>query len=108
MGDFAGWILTCLACLRPGQKHQHGKLLFMAVQLGFLWCMTMLNEVTEGTIAEYCAIRPHTLNGLLTVFTSPFVHGSFEQMAANTLPFGTIGFFVLTRGGKAYCMLTGF
>ena len=57
--------------------------------------MTMLNEVTEGTIAEYCAIRPHTLNGLLTVFTSPFVHGSFEQMAANTLPFGTIGFFVL-------------
>ena len=64
----------------------------------------MLNEVTEGTIAEYCAIRPHTLNGLLTVFTSPFVHGSFEQMAANTLPFGTIGFFVLYVTAASLCM----
>lgn len=39
-------------------------------------------------------ILPRTINGLLGIITAPFIHGDFEHLIANTLPFFILSFLL--------------
>lgn len=39
-------------------------------------------------------ILPRTVNGLLGIITAPFIHGDFQHLIANTLPFFILSFLL--------------
>jgi len=58
---------------------------------------------------DFCGIRPRTTSGLLLgIPMAPFLHGGFNHLAGNTLPFIVLGFLTLLRGRAIFFAATVF
>lgn len=76
--------------------------------IGVLWFVRVLDMlVPGGGSAAGHGIIPRTLSGLDGVLYAPFIHSSFEHLAANTIPFAILGTLILLRGvlGFAFVVL---
>ncbi len=62
-----------------------------AIIILVLWLVKIV-EVTDGLDLFYYGIFPRKLNGLIGIFTSPFIHANFNHLINNSVPF----FFLLT------------
>lgn len=62
-----------------------------------LWIIEIVDVfVFRGRLNAY-GIRPRSLEGLEGILFMPFLHGSFAHLAANTLPFLTLGWLIMLR-----------
>src|SRR5215213_8678642 len=62
------------------------------------WFIEIADFIVPGRWLDSHGIVPRTLAGLLGIFFTPFLHGGFAHLAANTIPFLTLGFLVMLRG----------
>lgn len=62
-----------------------------------LWVIEAVNIFTGNSLIGY-GILPRHFMGLFGIPLSPFLHGSLEHIAANTLPFICLGFLTILRG----------
>ncbi len=70
------------------------------------WGMFVVNNVLlGGHLAEY-GIVPRHLAGLPGILWSPFLHGSFRHLAANTLPLLILGGIICARGRGEFAVVT--
>lgn len=66
--------------------------------LAFMWGLEIVDQfLLEGSLDRY-GIRPHDMDGLWGVLASPFLHGDFSHLMANSVPFAVLAFLVYARG----------
>lgn len=58
--------------------------------VGVFWFIKIFEYVTHFSLSHY-GIYPRTQDGLIGILASPFLHGDFQHLTSNTIPF-----FVLT------------
>jgi membrane associated rhomboid family serine protease len=80
-----------------GVKVAAGIVAFVAV----LWIIEGVNAVTGDSLI-HLGIIPRTMGGLEGVVFAPFLHGSFDHIAANTLPLLILGFLAAVRGTRRF------
>ena len=52
----------------------------------FVWLIDTVFSLNLGVLGVY----PRSIDGLIGVITSPFIHGGLEHLLANTIPFGIL------------------
>lgn len=61
------------------------------------WVVTIVNEFFLGRRLNSLGILPQSIVGLRGILFAPFLHGGFYHVAANTVPFVVLGWFVMLR-----------
>ena len=78
------------------------------VMLGFvaiLWAVEVVNLALGYELNRF-GIVPREAIGLRGLVFSPFLHGSINHLMMNTAPLFVLGLFVISRGIRAFFMLT--
>lgn len=66
-------------------------LLFPLVIVGCFWLVKVIEDVYDFDFAEY-GILPLHIEGLKGIFLSPFIHGSYDHLISNSVPFLILAF----------------
>lgn len=74
----------------------------------YTWSIGFVNLVFCQRALNGLGIRPRTSMGLLGIFFSPFLHGDWEHLVANTIPFFILGWFVMLGGTTDFFIVTAF
>ncbi|MDX2214355.1 MAG: rhomboid family intramembrane serine protease [Oculatellaceae cyanobacterium bins.114] len=61
-----------------------------------MWVLEIVDQLT-GRALDQWGIIPRTIIGLRGILFAPLLHGSFTHLLANTIPFLTLGWFVMLR-----------
>jgi membrane associated rhomboid family serine protease len=61
-----------------------------------MWVLEIVDQLT-GRSLDQLGIIPRTTVGLRGILFAPLLHGSFTHLLANTIPFLTLGWFVMLR-----------
>ncbi len=76
--------------------------------LGSFWVIEAVDSVLLDDRLERYGIHPRDVDGLVGVASSPFLHGPWRHLIANTVPFAVLGALVLTRGRAVWLQATVF
>lgn len=82
-------------------------LFFVAGLLVVMWVVGIANIPLEYKLSEF-GIIPRTINGLVGVPLSPFLHASFNHLLVNTLPVAFLGTLVAIQGKRTFLSATLF
>jgi membrane associated rhomboid family serine protease len=77
----------------------------MAMIVALLWLLEAVDQASGNALDSY-GIQPRTGQGLLEVFTAPFLHVGWAHLAANTVPFFVLGVVVLLDGWRRWLTVT--
>lgn len=72
--------------------------------LGFvalIWAIEVINSFMGHRLSAW-GIRPRTEVGLVGILLSPILHGSFNHVLSNTIPFLVLGGLVALRGSQKF------
>lgn len=80
----------------PGDKETEKKifkysLLFSVVIVGFFWLVKFIEDYNGRDLTEY-GILPLQPEGLKGIIFSPFIHGNYDHLLSNTIPFLVLSF----------------
>lgn len=67
-----------------------GSLVIPLIIVALMWLVKVV-EVSLGIDLGRYGVAPHTLRGLVGIFTLPFLHGSWEHLLSNTVPILVLG-----------------
>ena len=67
--------------------------------LAVMWVVEIINGFIGHRLSLW-GISPRTTPGLIGIPLSPFLHGSFNHVLSNTIPFLVLGGLVGLRGGQ--------
>lgn len=88
----------------PEEFKLHAKILGGFVAL--LWALELFDSlILRGALNRY-GIRPRTYRGLQGIVLAPLLHGNLRHLSANTLPFLTLGWFVMVRDTDDFFIVT--
>ena len=80
-------------------------ILFACVALA--WLLEVVDRVIFGGSLDRFGIRPRNLEGLSGIFFAPLLHGGWQHLAANTLPFVVLGWLVMLRRLSDFVLVSG-
>ena len=66
-------------------------LLFPVMIVGLFWLVKLTENVLDLDLSEF-GILPLQAEGLPGIFFSPFIHGSYDHLLSNSIPFMVLGF----------------
>jgi len=66
-------------------------LLFPLVIVGLFWVVKLTENIMDLNLAKY-GILPLQLEGLKGILFSPFIHGSYDHLMSNSVPFLVLAF----------------
>lgn len=70
------------------------------------WLVFGLNNLAwHGQLSQY-GITPRQFGGLWGILWAPFLHGSFQHLAANTLPLLVLGAILCARSKAEFMLVT--
>lgn len=80
----------------PGDKETEKKifkysLLFSVVIVGFFWLVKIIEDLSKADLTEY-GILPMQPEGLKGILLSPFIHGNYDHLISNSVPFLVLSF----------------
>jgi membrane associated rhomboid family serine protease len=75
------------------------KILWILGFLAVIWVVEIINGFMGHRLSAW-GIRPRTEIGLIGIPLSPFLHGSFNHVLSNTVPFLVLGGLVALRGSQ--------
>ncbi|MDX1413110.1 MAG: rhomboid family intramembrane serine protease [Candidatus Promineifilaceae bacterium] len=70
-----------------------------------IWFIEIVDWILGGTFDQF-GIVPRQISGLWGIGAAPLLHVGFAHVAANTLPFLILGWFVLLRGPRTFFLVT--
>lgn len=74
--------------------------------VGIFWLSEIIDQfVFKGALDRF-GIIPHSLIGLRGILFAPFLHGGFPHLIANTIPFLTLGWFVMLQETSDFFIVT--
>jgi membrane associated rhomboid family serine protease len=62
-----------------------------------MWLLEIV-DIAMGGRLNYFGIYPRNSIGLRGILLAPFLHGNFQHLISNTIPFVVMGWFVMLRG----------
>src|SRR5882724_5472068 len=74
--------------------------------IALCWAVFVVNNLMlNGHLNQY-GIRPRHIGGLPGIIWSPFLHGSFQHLMANTVPLALLGAILCLRGRNEFAIVT--
>lgn len=70
------------------------------------WILEILDQFVLNNSLDQYGIVPHSLIGLRGILFSPFLHGGFGHLIANTIPFLILGWFVMLQETTDFWIVT--
>jgi membrane associated rhomboid family serine protease len=80
-------------------------LVSICVLLAFMWVLEGVDQVSGHSLDPY-GIRPQTDEGLVSIFLAPWLHGGWQHLIGNSLPFLLLGTLVLLDGWRRWAWAT--
>jgi membrane associated rhomboid family serine protease len=74
--------------------------------IAVMWLVEMIDQSVGGALDIY-GIIPRSEIGLRGIVFAPFLHGSFYHLAANTVPFVTLGWLIMLRETSDFFVVSG-
>ena len=71
--------------------------LLLTGTLAVFWAVEILDVLLPFLQLDQYGIRPRTERGLWGVLASPFLHGDFEHLMGNSIPFLILGWLTMVR-----------
>jgi membrane associated rhomboid family serine protease len=72
-------------------------LVLVAGMAALMWVVEIIDQVAGGRLDQY-GIEPHDVDGLVGIFTAPFLHAGFSHLIGNTVPFLVLGATIALSG----------
>ena len=73
--------------------------------LAVFWTVFVFNSLLGGSLLRM-GIIPRTAAGLRGILIAPFLHGSFNHIVANSIPFVVLGWMVMLRDERHFITVT--
>ncbi len=73
--------------------------------VAFMWVLEAYDQATRHSLDPY-GIRPQTDEGLVSIFLAPWLHGGWQHLIGNSLPFLLLGTLVLLDGWRKWAWTT--
>jgi membrane associated rhomboid family serine protease len=74
-------------------------MLLVGAMAALMWVVEIVDQVADGRL-DANGIEPRELDGLDGIVWAPFLHGGFDHLIGNTIPFLLLG-FAIALGGVA-------
>lgn len=72
------------------RKKFFGSLVIPLIIVALMWLVKVF-EVSAGVSLSRWGLVPHSFNGLVGIFTLPFLHSNWEHLLSNTIPILVLG-----------------
>ncbi len=72
----------------------------------FLWVLEAVDWLVFGGALDRLGVWPRTAVGLWGILLAPLLHAGFAHLAANTVPFLVLGWFVMMRGLRDFFIVS--
>jgi len=89
----------------PSLRNVRTHIALLTFLLAAMWSVECVNYLIAGKLDQY-GIVPRTVVGLRGILFAPFLHVSFAHLIANTLPFATLGWFVMLRRTSDFILVS--
>jgi membrane associated rhomboid family serine protease len=70
-----------------------------------MWVLEVIDQAADNRLDQY-GIEPRDGDGLAGVVAAPFLHGGFDHLASNTVPFLLMGFVIAAQGAVRVATVT--
>jgi len=80
--------------------------IILASFIALIWSLELIDLFFLGRALDRYGIIPRQLIGLRGILFAPFLHGGLAHVAANTIPFLTLGWLVMLRETKDFFVVT--
>jgi membrane associated rhomboid family serine protease len=87
-----------------GQKRREGLTLLVAV-VAVMWLVEVINTLDSNAL-DNDGIFARNVGRLWGVLTAPFIHGSFQHLIDNTIPFVFMGLIIALAGAARLAVVT--
>jgi membrane associated rhomboid family serine protease len=88
-----------------GRTAYEGLALLGAI-VAVMWIVEAINTL-DGNALDHDGLYARNLDRLWGILTSPFIHGSFQHLLDNTIPFLFLGALIALRGALRLALVTG-
>lgn len=78
----------------------------VAILLAIMWVSEILDQVLLDQRLDQYGIEPRETDGILGIVASPFLHGDFGHLIANSIPFAVMGALIALGGLVRVAMVT--
>jgi membrane associated rhomboid family serine protease len=91
----------------PARKYetQLQGLMVLGGTVALMWIVQVIDALDSYQL-ETDGIRPHNIGHLWAILTAPFIHGSWQHLISNTIPFVFMGVIIAMRGAIRMAMVT--
>lgn len=89
-----------------GSNEFQEQISILTTLVGIMWGVELLDSLFLNNYLNNFGIHPRTLWGLTGIFLCPFLHGGLPHLIANTVPFLTLGWFVMLRRTSDFWVVT--
>lgn len=89
----------------PSGSELTASLVPVGVMLAVMWVLEIVDTVAGGRLDQH-GIRPRRLDGLDGIAWSPFLHGGYSHLIANTVPFALLGGAIALGALKRFALVT--
>jgi membrane associated rhomboid family serine protease len=90
---------------RPPRPEVQTGLLVVAAMAAVMWLEEIVDQIAPGDWDRY-GIRPRDPDGLEGIVTAPFLHGGFDHLLGNTVPFLVLGAVIAFSGAARVALVT--
>jgi membrane associated rhomboid family serine protease len=80
-------------------------MLVVAAMAALMWIVEVVDEVAGGRL-DRNGIEPRDVDGLEGIVFAPFLHGGFDHLIGNTIPFLLLGFAIALGGALRVALVT--
>lgn len=81
----------------PAREDRRQGLILVAGMAALMWVVEVIDQIAGGSLDQY-GIEPHRVDGLVGIFTAPFLHAGFGHLIGNTVPFLVLGATIALSG----------
>jgi membrane associated rhomboid family serine protease len=74
--------------------------------IAIMWILEFVDTIFLGQALNRYGIHPREISGLWGILWMPFLHGGFPHLIANTVPFLTLGWFVMLQDTADFLFVT--
>jgi membrane associated rhomboid family serine protease len=92
--------------IKRTQPQQEGLVLLGAIVL-LMWLVEAINSIDSNHL-NGDGIHSRDISRFWGILTAPFIHGSFQHLADNTVPFVFLGAIIALHGAQRLLLVTGF
>jgi membrane associated rhomboid family serine protease len=80
-------------------------MLFVAAMAAVMWVVELVDQVAGGRL-DRGGIEPREIDGLDGIVFAPFLHGGFDHLIGNTIPFLLLGITIALGGAMRVATVT--